>query len=45
MGQLTYSLGRQRNALRDLWRGDSRRQLPQSKGTQNDAYLLNAASQ
>ena len=41
MGQLTDSLWRQRNTLRNLRRGGTCRQLPQSKGTQDDAYLLN----
>jgi len=45
MGQLTNSLCRQRNALRNLWRGKTRRQLPQSKGTQDDAHLLNSTPQ
>lgn len=45
MGQLTHGLRRQRNALRDLGRGDSRSQLPQSKCAQDDAHLLNFAPQ
>lgn len=34
-----------RNTLRNLWDGNTRGQLLQSKGTQDDAHLLDPASQ
>ncbi len=45
MRQLADSFRRQRDALRNLRRCDTRRQLLQSKCTQNDAHLLNATPQ
>jgi hypothetical protein len=44
MGQLTNSLCRQGHTLGNMKRGDSRRQLLQRKGTQDDADLLHPAT-
>ena len=44
VGQLTDGLCGQGNTLRNLRRSNTPRQLPQSKGAQNHAYLLNPTS-
>ena len=44
MGQLTDGFCRKGNTLRNLRRRDTLRQLPQSKGAQNHAHLLNPTS-
>ena len=45
MGQLTDGLCRQGYTLGNMKRGDSRRQLLQCKGTQDDGDLLHSATQ
>jgi hypothetical protein len=45
MGELTDGFCRQGNTLCNLRRRDTLRQLPQSKGAQNHAHLLNPTSE